>query len=91
MKNFETFKGFATIKFAKYNTKGSTHGKLNQGLKTGKCFILSDNNIREIRGNVFNNRLKVKRFFGNCITSIITRSETFDYKWHLMIFRALFT
>ena len=54
-------KGFATIKFAKYNPKCSTHGKLNQGLKTGKCFVLSDNNIREIRGNFFNGKLKVNR------------------------------
>ena len=69
MKNFETFKGFATIKFAKYNTKGSTHGKLNQGLKTGTCFMLNDNNIREIRGNVFNSKLKVKRFLCNFITN----------------------
>ena len=58
-------KGFATIKFAKYNPKGSTHGKLNQGLKTGKCFVLSDNNIREIRGNFFNGKLKVNRFLCN--------------------------
>ena len=76
MKNFETFKGFATIKFAKYNTKGSTHGKLNQGLKTGKCFILSDNNIREIRGNVFNSKLKVQEF---CVIVYLILEEPFYY------------
>lgn len=62
-------KGFATIKFAKYNPKGSTHGKLKQGLKTGKCFVLGDDNIREIRGNFFNRKLKVIRFLCNCKTS----------------------
>ena len=56
-------KGFANIKFAKYNPKGSKHGKLNQGLKTGICFVLSDNNITEIRGNFVDNKIRVKIFY----------------------------
>ena len=60
-KNFNgTLNGFVTIKFAKYTQKGSTHGKLNQGLTTGKCFVLIDNKIRLIRGIFSDNSLKVK-------------------------------
>lgn len=55
-----TLNGFVTIKFAKYSPKGSKHGKLNQGLKTGKCIVLVDNNTKIIRGIFSNNKLKVK-------------------------------
>ena len=51
--------GFTTIKFAKHNNKGGIHGKMNQGLKTGKCFLLYDNNVAEIRGILENDELKV--------------------------------
>ena len=55
----QSFNGFATIKFSKHNTKGGVHGKMNQGLKTRKCFLLYDNNVAEIRGVLENNELKV--------------------------------
>ena len=58
--------GFATIKFAKYNSSGNNHGKLNQGLKTGVCFVLYDNDITKIRGQFVDNQIKVginRRFF----------------------------
>ena len=55
----QSFSGFATIKFSKNSPRGSEHGKLNQGLKTGKCFVLYDNNISEIRGHLIDSELKV--------------------------------
>ena len=51
--------GFATIKFAKYNSSGTNHGRLNQGLKTGVCFVLYDNDITKIRGQFVDNQIKV--------------------------------
>ena len=59
-KSMQSLNGWATIKFAKHDPFGSVHGKMNQGLKTDKCFVLYDNNISEIRGHLVDNKLKVK-------------------------------
>ena len=47
------------VRFAKYNDGGNLKGQLKQGLKLGKCFLLSDNNIAEIRGKFDSDQLTV--------------------------------
>ena len=59
-KRGQAFNGYAVVKFAKYESGGNIQGKLKQGFKLGKCFLLSNNNITEIRGKFENDQLKVK-------------------------------
>ena len=54
-KRRDNFNGHALVTFA----KGNEQGKFKQGLKLGKCFLLKDENIREIRGNFKDNVLQV--------------------------------
>ena len=53
------FNGYGVVKFAKYESGGNVQGKLKQGFKLGKCFLLSDNNVTEIRGKYENDQIKV--------------------------------
>ena len=39
--------------------KGNVQGKYKKGFTLGRCFVLRDNNIAEIRGNFVNDELKV--------------------------------
>ena len=57
-KRRDDFNGHGLVTFA----KGNEQGKFKQGLKLGKCFLLTDDNIREIRGNFENNVLQVCSF-----------------------------
>ena len=52
----EPFNGYGLLTFA----RGNEQGKFKQGLKLGKCFLLSDDKIREIRGNFVDNVLQVR-------------------------------
>ena len=54
-KRRDNFNGHGIVTFA----KGNEQGKFKQGLKLGKCFLLPDDDIREIRGNFENNVLQV--------------------------------
>jgi hypothetical protein len=60
VKRGQAFNGFAYITFAASEKKGNVQGKFKQGFKLGRCFLLSDNNIAQIRGNFLNDELKVK-------------------------------
>ena len=53
------FDGFAVITFVPPEKKGSVQGKMKQGFRLGKCFILSNNDIAEISGTFHSDELKV--------------------------------
>ena len=55
LKRRDAFNGHAEVTFA----RGIEQGRFRQGLKLGKCFLLSDDNIREVRGNFEDNVLQV--------------------------------
>ena len=54
-KRRDDFNGHGSVTFA----EGNEQGKYKQGLKLGKCFLLKDEKIREIRGNFKDNMLQV--------------------------------
>ena len=54
-KRRDDFNGHGVVTFA----KGNEQGKFKQGLKLGKCFMLKDEKIREIRGNFKDNMFQV--------------------------------
>ena len=54
-KRKDDFNGHGIVTFA----KGNEHGKFKQGLKLGKCFLLKDEKIREIRGYFKDNMYQV--------------------------------
>ena len=54
-KRKDDFNGHGIVSFA----KGNEQGKFKQGLKLGKCFLLKDEKIREIRGNFKDNMFQV--------------------------------
>ena len=62
IKRGKPFDGYADITFAKPETKGNVQGKFKQGFKLGRCFLLSNNEIAEIRGILNNDELKVKQY-----------------------------
>ena len=51
----QPFKGYAVITFAQSNL----HGKFKKGFTLGRCFLLMDNDISEIRGKFENDVLVV--------------------------------
>ena len=53
------FNGFANVFFTNPHHKGNVQGKYKKGFKLGKCFVLRDNQISEIRGNFVNDELVV--------------------------------
>ena len=60
VKRGQPFNGYGDITFAQPERKGNVQGKFKQGLKLGRCFLLSNNNIAGIRGNFENDELKVR-------------------------------
>ena len=63
-KRGKPFDGYSDITFTNPWNKGNVQGKYKKGFKLGKCFILSDNKIAQIRGKFVNDELKVT-FKGN--------------------------
>ena len=61
LKRGQRFNGYAEIIFAKPERKGNVQGKFKQGFALGRCFLLSDNNIAEIRGKFENDGLNVRK------------------------------
>ena len=55
----KAFNGFANVFFTNPHHKGNVQGKYKKGFKLGKCFVLRDNQISEIRGNFVNDELVV--------------------------------
>ena len=53
------FNGYATVSFTNPFYKGNVQGKYKKGFTLGRCFVLRDNKIAEIRGNFVNDELKV--------------------------------
>ena len=53
------FNGYATVSFTNPFYKGNVQGKYKKGFTLGRCFVLRDNKVAEIRGNFFNDELKV--------------------------------
>jgi hypothetical protein len=60
VKRGQSFNGFTVIALSKSERKGNVQGKFRQGLRLGRCFLLSHNNIAEIRGQMKNDVLKVQ-------------------------------
>lgn len=58
-KKLKKLNGHIRVKIGKFTSKQNMQGKLNQGLKTGKCLKLYDANIAEIIGTFENEILKV--------------------------------
>ena len=79
-KKLQKLNGHIRVKIGKFTSKPNMQGKLNQGLKTGKCLKLYDANIAEIIGTFENGILKVKidiqNLYSNSLNIIITMGNT---------------
>ena len=58
-KKIQNLNGYIRVKIGKLKSTQKFQGKLNQGLKTGRCLKLRDANIAEISGTFGNGILKV--------------------------------
>ena len=59
LKRGKPFDGYSDVTFTNPHFKGNVQGKYKKGFKLGRCFILRDDKIAEIRGNFVNDELKV--------------------------------
>ena len=58
-KKLQKLNGHMRVKIGKFTSKRNMQGKLNHGLKTGKCLTLYDANIGEFIGTFESGILKV--------------------------------